>query len=211
MKRIVSLLAVLCLVSAGACTGDEAWQGQGVEPGSSPESQGFAPAPVSTRVSTASITDGGTADGGSTCDPPADPPMPTVPDPINLDTWNYTSTPLMPLSGTTKSMYVVAFQSPVDSTRMYAYGVDVTGQHFIFAGSGYRRMAVSLSQRVGIDIGNFQISGAVDASSGVSIQIEGPAPPPPPPNITDPGIINYAKLAWHVAVLNHQAVGNLHN
>jgi hypothetical protein len=107
-------------------------------------------------------------------------------------------------------MYLVAFLSPVDRTRMYVYGVDVASQRFIFAGSLSNRLVVNLTQRVGIDIGNFQISGISNPSSGVSIQIEGPAPPPPPPNI-DLGIVSYGKLAWHVAVLNHQAVGNLHN
>jgi hypothetical protein len=177
MKRIVSLLAVLCVVSSGAYAGD-----------------------------------GGASDSGSTnaCVPPEEPPMPTMPEGINLDAWDFAGTPLMPVNTMTRSMYLVAFQSPADRTRVYVYGIDVASRRFIFAGTLSQRLVPSLTQRAGIDIGHFQVSGAMDPSSGISIQIEGPPPPPPPPNIYDPGLLNMGKLAWHVAVLNYQATANLH-
>lgn len=204
MKRVVSLLAVVCLMSSWACAGDEAWQGPGVEPGS--QSQAIASDSVgSSRGTGINTGDGGTTDGGtSTCVPFEIPTVPTVSEPINLDTWDFASTPLMPVTSTTHSMYLVAFPSPVDSTRIYVYGVDVASQHFIFAGSLAKRYVPNLMQRVGIDIGRFQAFSSVSAASGVSIQIEGPAPPPPPPNITDPGIFNYAKVAWNETVMHDQ-------
>jgi hypothetical protein len=195
MKRIVSLLAVVSVVSTLACAGEEAWPAQAAESTLGTESQEMA-------------ADAGTSDGGTTSCTVEEPPVPPVPDVLNLDTWDFTNTPLMPMTSTTRSMYLVAHASPTDPLRMYVYGIDVTSQRFIFVATLYKRSVSQLLQRAAIDIGRFQSSGAVNASSGISIQIEGPAPPPPPPGIHDPQ--NYAQIAWQVAVKQHIAAQALH-
>jgi hypothetical protein len=191
MKRIVSLLAVVSVVSAFGCVGAEGW-----EPGtpSAPRTQQQGLETTSDRYPTEGTTEVCTGI----------PPTPRVPEEINLDTWDF-GTPLLPTTPTTQSLYFVAFNSPVDRTRIYVYGMDVAANQFIFAGSASKRLALDISRRFGIDIGNFQTSGAVNPKSGGLLEIEGPIPPPPPPNIHDWSVGNYGHYAWKKGAVIHSA------
>lgn len=146
-----------------------------------------------------------------TCTPTEYPPTPVVPEASNLDSWDFMSTPLLPTTSGTKSLYLVAFLSATDPNRLYVYGIDVGLGRILFAATMSKRYTALLTQRAGLDIGNFQMTTASGGGSGVSIDIEGPTPPPPPPNIHDPYVENYGPLAWHVAVDLHVATSKLHN
>src|SRR4051812_21343523 len=121
MKRIGSLWAVLSVVSTLACAGagDEAWSGQDVGAAAALQEQD-----QSIQVPS---EDAVVIKPADTCVPAEDPAMPTVTPPINLDEWNFTY-PLLPVTTTTRSLYLVAFQSPVDRARIYVYGIDVGAQ-----------------------------------------------------------------------------------
>jgi hypothetical protein len=205
MKRVMSLLAVVCVVSSLACAGagDEA-----LDSSMAPELQAEEQRLVTSAEQTA---DGRTSEGGTsdTCPPieyPATPPVPTA---INLDTWDFAGTPLLPTTTATQSLYLIAFESPVDEKRLYVYGVDVVASRFIFTGTIAKRFVGHLTQRAGIDIGHFQLSGG-GGHSGVGLEIEGPTPPPPPPNINDPFVENYGPTAFKAAVKLDKVVGGLH-
>jgi hypothetical protein len=193
MKRIVSLLAVVSVMSAFGCAGAEGW-----EPGTP-----RAPRTQQQGIELSSERTGEEPPSGEVCI--GIPPTPPVPEEIDLDTWDFGSTPLLPTTAVTQSLYFVAFGSPVDPARIYVYGIDVAASRFIFAGSLSKRYVVDLSRRFGIDIGNFQVSGAANGKSGGMLEIEGPIPPPPPPNIHDWGIRNYGHYAWKKGVVIHSA------
>lgn len=165
MKRIVSLLAVVSVLSSVAYAGEE------------PRSE------VCIGI----------------------PSMPKVSEERNLDTWDFANNALLPTSSTTRSLYLVAFGSPVDPSRMYVYGIDVAAGQFLFAGSLSKRYLEQLSIRAAIDIGRFQVSGAAQPKGGGLLEIEGPTPPPPPPNITDWSVGNYGHFAWQKANVMHGA------
>lgn len=93
----------------------------------------------------------------------------------------------------------------MDPTRVYVYGMDMAAGHFIFSGTLSKRFVADLSRRMGIDLGNFQISGAAPPKSGGLLEIEGPIPPPPPPNIHDWSVANYGNYAWQKGSLMHSA------
>jgi hypothetical protein len=191
MKRIMSLLAVVSVVSSFGCAG-EAW-----EPGTAaPRAQHQELGTTSERYPTEPTT-------SEVCT--TIPPTPTVPEAINLDTWDFGGTPLLPTTTTTQSLYFVAFESPVDRHRIYVYGMDVAANRFIFAGSASKRYVMDISRRFGIDIGTFQTSGAASPKSGGLLEVEGPIPPPPPPNIHDWSIQNYGHYAWKKAAVIHSA------
>jgi hypothetical protein len=94
-----------------------------------------------------------------------------VPTPINLDEWNFTSMPLLPVTSLTRSLYLVAFMSPVDRARAYVYGIDVRAGRFVFSGTVAKTNVVKLTTRTGIDLGNYQLEGPTDPFSGIVIQI----------------------------------------
>ncbi len=81
------------------------------------------------------------------------PETPPVPEPINLDTWGFASTPLFPGAG---SIYLTGFESPTDATRVYVYGVDVAQGRFLFAGTIDKRHVSQLLQRTGSDIAELE-------------------------------------------------------
>lgn len=196
MKRIVSLLAVVSVVSSFACAGaeDEAWVPGNVR----------APQAQSQDLSTTTGTNeaGGTYTESCTIIPAT----PAVPEAMDLDRWDFVNTPLLPMTSTTRSLYLVAFGSPVDATRVYVYGMDVVAGRFIFSGTLSKRLVPSLSRRMGIDLGNYQISGAASPKSGGLLEIEGPIPPPPPPNIHDWSVANYGIYAWQKGSIMHSAM-----
>jgi hypothetical protein len=203
MKQVLSLLAAVFAVSSLACTnGEETW----VPPEAS------APQVQSQRLETAAQSEGRTPEAGSTSETctPAYPPTPHIPEHTNLDTWDFAGTPLLPTTSVTRSLYLVAFESAMDPTRLYVYGIDVGLNRILFTATMSKRYVVHLTQRAGIDIGNFQLSSAGGKRSGVAIEIEGPTPPPPPPNIHDPYVENYGNLAWQVAVDIDRATRKLH-
>lgn len=179
MKRVLSLLAVVFTVSSVAYAQSES------------------------RASEM------TTSSDDTCPPTEYPPTPVVPEGSNLDTWDFTGTPLLPTTSVTKSLYLVAFEAATDPNRLYVYGIDVGLGRILFAATVSKRYTGLLTQRAGIDIGNFQTT--TGGGSGISIDIEGPTPPPPPPNIHDPYVQNYGILAWEVAVDLHRAAGKLHH
>ncbi|HYH97524.1 hypothetical protein [Hyalangium sp.] len=186
MKRVMSLLAVVCVVSSLACAGagEEAW-----EPSLAPELQA-----QEQRLST-------------TCPPVLYPPTPWVPTAINLDTWDFAGTPLLPTTSTTRSLYLIAFESPVDETRLYVYGIDVVARRFIFTGTIAKSFVGRLTQRAGIDIGQFHLTGG--SRAGVGIEIEGPTPPPPPPAIDETDPEDYGPTAFKAAVDIDKVMGSL--
>ncbi len=133
------------------------------------------------------------------------PSIPKVPEAQDLDRWDFVNNALLPTSSTTRSLYLVAFGSPVDPSRMYVYGIDVAAGQFLFAGSLSKRYLEHLSIRAAIDIGRFQASGAAQPKGGGLLEIEGPIPPPPPPNISDWSVGNYGHYAWQKASVAHGA------
>jgi hypothetical protein len=195
MKRIVSLLAVVSVVSSFACAGAE---GEAWVPGNvrAPQTQ-----PQELATSTGTTSTGTTYTEACTIIP-ATPP---VPEAMDLDRWDFAGTPLLPINSTTRSLYLVAFESPVDPYRVYVYGMDVAAGRFIFSGTLSKRLVPSLSRRMGIDLGNFQMSGAAQPKSGGLLEIEGPIPPPPPPNIHDWSVANYGIYAWQKGSVMHSA------
>jgi hypothetical protein len=189
MKRIVSLLAAVSLVSSSACVGAEAWEpGTGLAPQAQQQQQQLETYSDTTTEACAKI-----------------PPAPTVPEALDLDRWDFTNVPLLPTTTATRSLYYVTFESPVDRTRVYVYGMDLAANRFIFAGSLNKRFVPMFAQRAGIDISHFQTSGASNPKSGGLLEIEGPIPPPPPPNIHDWSVGNYGKYAWQKAAFMHGA------
>jgi hypothetical protein len=195
MKRIVSLLAVVSVMSSSACVGaeGEAWVPGNVR----------VPQTQSQELTTSTGTSPSGAPYTEACT--VIPPTPAVPEAMDLDRWDFASTPLLPITSTTRSLYLVAFESPVDATRVYVYGMDVAAGRFIFAGTLSKRLVSSLSRRMGIDLGNFQVSGAAQPKSGGLLEIEGPIPPPPPPNIHDWSVGNYGIYAWQKGSVMHSA------
>jgi hypothetical protein len=195
MNRIVPLLAFMSVVSSLACTGAE---GEAWVPGNAralqAQSQGLA-------------TTSGTTSTGTTYTQAyvVIPRTPTVPEAMDLDRWDFAGTPLLPTTSTTRSLYLVAFDSPVDSTRVYVYGIDVAASRFIFSGTLSKRLVPSLSRRMGIDLGNYQASGASNSKGSGLLEIEGPIPPPPPPNIHDWSVENYGNYAWQKGFFMHSA------
>jgi hypothetical protein len=113
--------------------------------------------------------------------------------------------PPLPTTTTTQSLYLVAFASPVDVNRIYVYGIDVAANQFLFAGSLNKRYVPFLARRMGIDLGNYQASGAANPKSAGMLEVELPTPPPPPPNIHDWGVQNYGIYAWQKASIMHSA------
>jgi hypothetical protein len=195
MKPIVPLLAIISVVSSFACAGaeGEAWVPGNVK----------APQTQSQELVTGSVT----ASSGATYVEARTviSLTPTVPRDIDLDSWDFRGTPLLPITTGTRSLYLVAFESPVDSTRLYVYGMDVAAGRFIFSGTLSKRLVSSLSRRMGIDIGNYQASGSSNAKGSGLLEIEGPIPPPPPPNIHDWSVENYGTYAWQKGSLMHSA------
>jgi hypothetical protein len=205
MKRSVSLLAVVSVAVSLACAGAEegAWPGPEAEASWQEQRQSLERSPPSTPGLDGE-SDGG---GGSMCPPPEYPAVPDVPDPIELDRWDFAGTPLFPRG--LQSVYLVAFASPTDPLSAYVYGLDVAANRFVFAGTLTKSRVVSLTTRVGIDIGYFHAASSGSAKSGMMIDIGGPTPPPPPPNINDPSLHNYGKLAHKVAVDGYKVAGQL--
>jgi len=103
------------------------------------------------------------------------PETPPVPEPINLDTWGFASTPLFPGAS---SIYLTGFESPTDATRVYVYGVDVAQGKFLFAGTVDKRHVSRLLQRTGSDIDTLKNSGAPQPLGGIALQPDGPPPWP---------------------------------
>jgi hypothetical protein len=189
MKRVMSLLAVVSVVSSLACAGagDEA-----LDPSLAPEPQAQEQHLVTS----------------ATCTPAEYPPTPPVPTAINLDTWDFAGTPLLSTTTTTRSLYLIAFESPVDETRLYVYGIDVVAGRFIFTGTIAKRFVGHLTQRVGIDIGHFQLTIG-GPRTGVGMEVEGPTPPPPPPAIDEVDPEDYGPTAFKAAVDIDKVVGSL--
>jgi hypothetical protein len=194
MKRIASLLAVVSVVGSFACAGAE----------------GEAWVPGKARAPRAQLQ------GLETSEPPSTEPAsfefcgdipatPAVPEEMDLDRWDFTNTPLLPTTTATRSLYLVAFASPVDVNRIYVYGIDVAAGRFLFAGSLSKRYVGLLSRRMGIDLGNYQTSGAANPKGAGLLEIELPTPPPPPPNIHDWSVRNYGIYAWQKANVMHTA------
>lgn len=195
MKRVVSLLAVVSVVSSIACAGAE---GEAWVPGkaSAPQAQlqGLEASSGSTSTETTSLEVCTTI-----------PRTPPVPEAVDLDRWDFAGTPLLPTTSTTRSLYLVAFESPVDVTRIYVYGMDVAAGGFLFAGTLSKQHVMDLAQRMAIDFSRFQMSGAAQPKSGGLLEIEGPIPPPPPPNIHDWSVANYGNYAWQKGSVMHSA------
>jgi hypothetical protein len=195
MKRIVSLLAVVSVVSSFACAGAE----------------GEAWVPGNASARRAQLQGLETSSGSTSTEPTSCefctviPPAPPVPGAMDLDRWDFAGTPLLPTNSTTRSLYLVAFESPVDASRVYVYGIDVALGRFLFSGTLSKRLVPSLSRRMAIDLSNYQASGAANPKSAGLLEIEGPIPPPPPPNIHDWGVENYGKYAWQKGSFMHGA------
>src|SRR3954468_9461033 len=100
MKRIVSLLAVVSVVSSFACAGAE---GEAWVPGN-------VRAPQAQSQELATTT--GTTSTGTTYTEACTviPPTPTVPAAMDLDRWDFTSTPLLPTTTATRSLYLIRFE-----------------------------------------------------------------------------------------------------
>ncbi|HVG64125.1 MAG TPA: hypothetical protein VNA24_36515 [Hyalangium sp.] len=192
MKRVL-LLAIVSVVSSFACAEGEAWvPGKAHAPQA--QLQGLENSSESTPTETSSF---------EICtDIPRKPP---VPEEMNLDRWDFNNIPLLPTTTATRSLYLVAFASPVDVNRIYVYGIDVVAGRFLFAGSLNRRYVPFLSRRMGIDLGNYQASGAANPKSAGLLEVELPTPPPPPPNIHDWSVENYGIYAWQKAAIMHSA------
>jgi hypothetical protein len=186
MCRIVPLLAVVSVLSSFACAGadGEAWVPGNVR----------APQAQAQDLSTTTVTSPTGATYTQACT--IIPATPAVPTAMDLDRWDFANTPLLPVTSTTQSLYLVAFESPVDATRVYVYGMDVVAGRFIFSGTLSKRLVPSLSRRMGIDFGYYQASGSPHPKSSGLLEIEGPIPPPPPPNIHDYSVANYGTYAW---------------
>jgi len=200
MRHIVPLLAVMSVVSSLACAGAE---GEAWVPGNArapqAQSQGLA-------TTTGTTSTGTTSTGTSYTQAYVEiPRTPIVPPAIDLDRWDFADRPLLPTTSTTRSLYLVAFDSPVDSTRVYVYGIDVAANRFLFSGTLSKRLVPSLSRRMGIDLGNYQASGASNSKGSGLLEIEGPIPPPPPPNIHDWSVENYGNYAWQKGFFMHSA------
>jgi tetratricopeptide (TPR) repeat protein len=123
------------------------------------------------------------------------PEAPQVPEPINLDTWNFAQAPLF---AGASSIYLTGFESPTDATRAHVYGVDVTQGRFVFAGTIAKRLAGELTRRAQLDIGALRSSGAAEPRSGIALQLEGP--PPHPPGAQELSVQSLAKRGWQLAV-----------
>jgi tetratricopeptide (TPR) repeat protein len=132
------------------------------------------------------------------------PEMPPVPEPINLDTWGFASTPLFPRAS---SIYLTGFESPTDATRIYVYGVDVAQGKFLFAGTLDKRHVSQLLQRTVSDIEALKSSGSAQPLGGVALQPDGP--PPRPPDTQELGVQSFAQRGWRLAVEADQVARKL--
>ena len=127
-----------------------------------------------------------------------------MPEPINLDTWGFASTPLFPGAS---SIYLTGFESPTDATRVYVYGVDVAQGKFLFAGTVDKRHVSRLLQRTGSDIDALKSSGAPQPLGGIALQPDGP--PPQPPDMQEPSVQSFAQRGWRLAVEADQVARKL--
>jgi tetratricopeptide (TPR) repeat protein len=135
---------------------------------------------------------------------PAYPEPSQVPEPLNLDTWDFAGTPLF---AGASSIYLVGFESPTDATRAYVYGVDVQGGKFVFVGTIAKRLVSGLTQRTGLDIDALKSAGTPKPRSGLALQLEGPATPPP--GTQELTVQSLAKRGWRLAVELDQLAAKL--
>jgi len=126
---------------------------------------------------------------------PTTPQMPAVPEPVLLDTWSLASTPIFLEAS---SIYLTGFESPMDATRLFVYGVDVAQGRFVFAGSIARGYLGQLTQRTESDIEALKGTGSARPRAGIALQAEGA--PPRAEGAGEPTVQSLAPRGWQLAV-----------